>query len=324
MTIRYNSSHNWYLIDKSGNRLTDRVFDYAKWLRKDRICIRNGDRWGLYDLCADRILLDPQFEELREFDIDDVGIAMSDGKWGMLQPDGHRIGEWNLDYLGFMSCGLAIGQIGDKHGYVDACGNWQIPCVFRFAEPFFEERAVCSDGTGRWRYIDLTGAQVGKATYVKANSFSEGRAFVRAEDFSGLIDPDLRVICHLAFDKVFSFREGLATYCLDVESNRHGFIGRNGQVAFPLVVDESDVFSEGFCAVKMDGKWGAINHHGDLVIPAEFDQIGRCGNGLVPVERDGKSGYVTKDGQTAIPLQFDIALPFRDGAAAVAIAKQVD
>lgn len=81
----------------------------------------------------------------------------------------------------------------------------------------------------------------------------------------------------------------------------------------------ASVFSEGRCAVKLDGKWGYINVEGELVVPADYDEAYAFSEGMAVVGKNDTFEYIELDGKRAILQLFSKAHGFSEGLAAVAI-----
>lgn len=69
-------------------------------------------------------------------------------------------------------------------------------------------------------------------------------------------------------------------------------------------------YSQGFAAVKKDGKWGYINKSKKLIVPLKYDSADDYTNGYAVVGLKGKWGYVNSVGKEIVPIQYEEALPF--------------
>ena len=61
--------------------------------------------------------------------------------------------------------------------------------------------------------------------------------------------------------------------------------------------DFAGVFSEGFAAVKLNGKYGFIDKTGREVIPCKYDYTFKFSEGFAAVELNGKYGFIDKKGK---------------------------
>ena len=46
------------------------------------------------------------------------------------------------------------------------------------------------------------------------------------------------------------------------KGDKYGFVNKDGKLIIPLIYDEALTFSEGFVAVKQNGKWGYLDSTG--------------------------------------------------------------
>lgn len=71
--------------------------------------------------------------------------------------------------------------------------------------------------------------------------------------------------------------------------------------------EEVKSFSEGYAAVKKDGKWGYIDKTGTLRVPFKYDNAKEFYQGIAFVEEGIKKGYINQQGQyiSYNPCQYD-------------------
>ena len=123
-----------------------------------------------------------------------------------------------------------------------------------------------------------------------------------------------------AQEKLSSFR--------DKESKLYGFKNEKSEVVIKPEYQDITSFSEGFAAVKKDGKWGYINTKGEVIInfSAVIESLPRpFSEGLVAREvgRDEWKYYDT-NGKPAIDKVFSRAGDFKGGLAVVRRAYDYD
>lgn len=83
--------------------------------------------------------------------------------------------------------------------------------------------------------------------------------------------------------------------------------------------EEIDVFREGVCWVKANGKWGLINSHGETIIKPQYDDIREFNEGFGYFKKSGKWGLVDKSGNEVFEPIFSSILMIREGMALVKI-----
>ncbi|MBK9382312.1 MAG: WG repeat-containing protein [Chitinophagaceae bacterium] len=59
------------------------------------------------------------------------------------------------------------------------------------------------------------------------------------------------------------------------------------KIVVPFIFEESKDFSEGYAAVKKDGKWGFINTRNDMVIPFYYSDARFFKEGYAAVAKMG-------------------------------------
>gem|GEM_PF-5873477 len=74
-------------------------------------------------------------------------------------------------------------------------------------------------------------------------------------------------------------------------------------------------FSNGYAAIKKDGKCGAIDEKGNIVINPEYEELGSFADNLFPVKKDGKMGYIDLKGKPVISCKWNYCSSFSGGAA---------
>lgn len=100
------------------------------------------------------------------------------------------------------------------------------------------------------------------------------------------------------------------------EGAKYGYVSHILRLEIALLYENAMDFSEGFAAVKKDGKWGYINEKGVTAIPCDFDSCAAADamssdcafsfrNGLAPVSKNGKFGIINNKGETVVDFSFD-------------------
>ena len=88
---------------------------------------------------------------------------------------------------------------------------------------------------------------------------------------------------------------------------------------FRLKFDWVDDFTDGFAAVKLNGKWNYINTEGQFLSHEWFDSVGSFKKGFAMVELNGKYNFINTEGQLLSKWWVDCAYNFKAGFAAVSL-----
>lgn len=159
--------------------------------------------------------------------------------------DGKRIITFSHYNIAYSFKRTQLGKVlrdDDGYGFVDSLGNEIIPCQYRFATEFFNDRALVKNKAGLPLYgIDRDGKTVFKTKYIFGECFSGGMAFVTKdinEDVGGFIDTEGNLVIP-------------AKYGLWKDENQDCF--------FPL-------FSGGKAKVSCKGKNGYVDSEGIFTV----------------------------------------------------------
>ena len=238
-----------------------------------------------------------------------------DEKYGYIDTTGTEVIPCQYYYAASFSEGFACVKKGGKYGYIDTTGTEVVPCQYDDVK-VFSEGLACVEMDEKWGYVDTTGTEVIPCQYYDAASFSEGLAAVEKEKGGYWVYVDTTgtevIPCH--YYGVWSFSEGLARV---VKDGNLGYIDTKGTEVIPCQYYDAGSFSEGLARVEKDGKWGYIDTTGKVVIPCQYDDASDFSEGLARVEKDGKYGYIDITGKKVIPCQYDDVNVFSEGLARV-------
>ena len=211
---------------------------------------------------------------------------------------------------------------------------------------------------GRWGIAATGGTLIIPCIYEKISTFERDRAIVKTGNLIYAVDRDNNRIDvpneaisdfgNLADNRVPVFIEG-------------GWRRATGEFEIgSSVFERIGMFSGGYAAAKIDGKWGVIGMSNDWLIAADFDEVkldelGRCyaqgavfvrsgayvylfsngvfsenvyedarpfsDEGFAAVKQNGKWGFIDTSGVVVIPFSFDDALSFGQHLAAVKVGE---
>lgn len=238
-------------------------------------------------------------------------------------------------------------------GYADASGKLTIDYLFDDAGFFSEKLAPVrtpdrrNDNfelveTGKWGFIDRTGAFVIPAQFDGASEFLNGYAAIELDGKLGLVDRGGNLVVKPRFDRIGTFYDGLAAVG---SGEKYGYINLEDKIIIPLELEGAGHFNSGRARVKQNGEYKIVDTNGSVVEFSGFDfvqpfrdgfalackeiKLGKpfhCGivdpkgtvvtkpssylrkefsEGLSPVNIDGNLGYVDKTGEVVIEPIFE-------------------
>ena len=257
-------------IDKAADIVIPVIFDYP--IEKgQRPWIEPHSRW----------------DRITDGFSDGFAAVMLDSKWGLINKQGEIVVQPEFDLLGAPSEGLAPFQLDNVWGFVNTSGQVVI-------QPKFQSigRKMSDE------YI-----------------FSEGRALIVFNDKFGYIDPSGSIAIEPIFEDAGAFSEGLAF--VEADNHKYGYIDASGDIVVDPVFDYASSFSEGVAAVKVGSEAGYIDSSGQFIIEPRFNNALSFSEGLAPIQMNDLWGYIDIMGNIAVAPQFSIANGFLEGVARV-------
>jgi len=234
----------------------------------------------------------------------------------------YEINRVGYDFAADIHGGAAIVQRDGAWGMVYADGSLMIPCMYEQISTFYSDRAIVS-----------------KNSEIFAVDINNNRLALLHEN---------------AVDFGLGFAEN--RFPLFVEGAWRRTTG--DFIIGTAQFEEIGMYSQGYAAAKVNGRWGVIDKDMNWLIPAEHDDIirdefGRCyaqgavfikkgasvylyidgkqttsvydnakpfsNEGFAAVERNGKWGFIDNQGIVMIDFVFDDALSFGQHLAAVRV-----
>jgi len=216
------------------------------------------------------------------------------------------------------------------------------------------EQTIQVQNEGKWGIAGADGLIIIPCEYDKVSTFNKDRVVVRKEGITYAVDKSNNRIAvmreknydfgNLAENRIaFLFEDGWRRATGEFESGSNRF-------------EEIGMYSQGFAAAKVNGKWGVIDLFDKWLIPAEYDgiltdELGRCyaqgalfvqngdyiylfsngsfiteayedahpfsNEGYAAVKKNGKWGFIDRNGDEIIAYIYDDALSFGQHLAAV-------
>lgn len=224
--------------------------------------------------------------------------------WGGLSADGHQL---------FSCVHDSLLQIADNHivvgfkkafGIIDFEGNWVVtpgphPLKLIDDELYFEY-----DGA-----TTFLRAIPGRLIYFSDNPLSyHSGAIVEQLPAGGLwMITREGVIAGRSeqpegTEEIMSASEGYRAVRRD---GKYGFIDEQGRLRIANRYEAVAAFNEGLAAIRIQGRWGFIDRQERIAVQPIYEEVQPFNNGIAIVTRDGLSGAVDKSGKIILPLRYD-------------------
>lgn len=198
-----------------------------------------------------------------------------------------------FDSLTLLSNGSYKFKLNDKYGLIDNIGRIILPNKYHAIGKFVDNLACArvdvksadsNKETNLYGYIDLQGNEVLPVEYeFIGKRFNRRTVVMKGGEWClfGIDDHKLTAfpgVAHLGpcvSDDMCKINLG-GKY--DKGNNRvtgglWGYCSVDGKTVIEAVYESACGFSEGFAAVKKDGKWGFINTSGEVVVPCNYDEV---------------------------------------------------
>ena len=164
-------------------------------------------------------------------------------------------------------------------------------------------------------YMNKLGETVIPAIYDYADDFSEGKAYVRSNDFQGFIDTTGKRLfqCKQSPTDMF-FSDGLVLI-IDDDAGKYIFYNSEGKIALEIPTDKYfrlHGFNDGLAYYeKINNETGEIGEKGfidksgkEVLVLSEYYMVNDFSEGLASVSKDGEMyGFINTKGDLVIPCK---------------------
>ena len=267
----------------------------------------------------------------------------------------YRMGYSNFDEV-TQATGGAIGvRRGDFWGIASSSGSLFIPCDYDKVSTYSSGRAVVKKGgviyavdnsnnrlalhkdnatdfgnlsndriplleDGKW-YLGNGQLLRGATAFDELGMYSEGYAAARNGGKWGVIDLAAGWLIPCEYDGIImdALGRAYARGAVFVKQGSSVILFIDGASTGQEFQDARPFSSEGYAAVKKNGKWGFIDITGEVKIDYQFDDALSFGQHLAAVKQGELWGYISVAGKVVIEPEFLEARSFYGGSAPVMI-----
>src|SRR5690606_13528066 len=120
-------------------------------------------------------------------------------------------------------------------------------------------------------------------------------------DMKGVI-ANRQVIPQETYEKIFEESEG---YRAIKRNGRYGFIDSRGRLRIANRYEEVQKFSDGFTAIKILNKWGFINQQDNISVQPIYDEVWPFKRGYALVRQKDFFGLIDQSGKQVLPARYD-------------------
>ena len=107
-------------------------------------------------------------------------------------------------------------------------------------------------------------------------------------------------------EKIFPESEG---YRAIKKDGRFGFVDSRLRLRIANRYEDVKPFKEGLAAAKILGKWGFINKEDNIAVQPVYDEVFAFSNGVAVVKKNGMFGLIDKKGKIILPVRYESLIP---------------
>ncbi|MEM1054395.1 MAG: WG repeat-containing protein [Bacteroidota bacterium] len=318
----------WGYVDRDGREVVPPRFAYGQPFSDGFAAVRDGEVWGYVDATG-AIALESQYAEAAPFS---EGLA-----WVVLPEPSSVTGTDGFTYVestqpAFIRPDGSVAFRADHRGlagYVlvgDGLFDTGTDLVQDGIRPprFSEGLVALSDPqTGQWGFRDATGAWVIEPTWLFADAFENGQAWVQEDRALSVWPGSGPNQMLLSRDGTVKRFEGFQSFDSRFEGSlakisfglRQGYIDREGQTVIEPRFWNAGPFEDGIAVARLDGQPVAIDTEGQVLFQTPGRYLFPFSEGLAAFDDDGRWGLVRASGEIAVEPQFGRLSSVRDGLA---------
>ncbi len=327
------------LTNNSFTPLHENYFSTLRSFQKGKAVFKISDKAGLINRDG-KIMLDGRFNELI-MDQHYLRARLNTGyknRWMILDSTGNNLTEKPYEFIGPFNGKIFPVRNRNYWGAVNALGKEIVACVHdsliqqtdnyivvRFKGKYgiinLHENWIITPQPNTLRLLDdaYYFEFAGKTTFLKSLTgkiiyFSDNRLEYKSNhvlehlssgafwmiDMNGIIID--RSYHPQNVEKIFHESEGYRAIRKD---GKYGFIDDQGRLRIANRYDDARRFSNGLAAIKIRSKWGFIDDQERLVVQPVFDQVERFNNGYAIVSQNNFFGLIDKSGKLILPCRYD-------------------
>lgn len=323
-------------VVKKGEFIIQMEYALIKYRGKKVYSIWLNNKVGIIDFDK-KIKIEPNFDNITEFDKSGLSIASINRKLGFV----NNLGEWIIypqftNVKPFDSNNISIVSSGELYGLVDKNGNWIVQPCFNSCESFKKQYLVKKD-TKKY-LIDKNGdfiKEVQKFDLI-LNFDENGLALYPENNLYGLINKSNKIIVEakyqflvFLFDNYYCFYENnklgilsiIGEVIVEPEYLCHSWHAINDKKIQLSKADEHFIFDfDKKCLIKLDGvplgsfrknelvvarnkfdKYGVLNTSGEWIVKPIYDRLeNQDENGYFKAYIDNRYGWIDVNGNWVI------------------------
>lgn len=240
------TNNKWGFIDKSDKFVIQPQFDGAKTFREDIAAVKIGNKWGFINKSG-KIVIKPIYDDVLYYN-NGVAPVRTDKIWDLIDRKGKSVKKV-LNSPEYFNENDVFGQYRDYH--CNPIDKWHV--IFYFVR--FNDVEEYIDHS----YLDEVNSKCKNTN--KLEGFY-ARSKLKTKEYRGYSEINGGYYEGYGYSEGYDLLVHGGGYVNDDNKdwyNTSGFIDKNKRWVVPPIFEDAEDFSEGYAAVKLNGKWGYIS-----------------------------------------------------------------
>lgn len=264
-------------------------FSFHKSLKKNCIWIKQGAKWGLYNVSTLSYIIPPTYDEIKGYyhfsgTTGDLVIVKFNNKYGLYNSSGECILKCCYDEIRY------IGDYGDDVLFIKngKCGllycNGITTNITQCIYDLHSEWSYLCENTYKVRLGDrytliYKGKVVSNLLFedIKSTFFKSDMIQTKNDGKLGLVQNNGKIILECLFDKIDKYDVGTNELIIVMNNGKYGLFSCDGKTILPTLCDEIEKILYGgddyVILFKINEKFGMILPNGDILLDAIYDNI---------------------------------------------------
>jgi hypothetical protein len=288
-------------IHVSGKQLLPAVFD-STYVDSLFLYAKNSKGWLLYDHKGS-LLSERGYTLFKKGN--GVVYVQKNNFWGAVQKSGREQIACVYDSIFENSDQQFVVSFKGKIGIISSTENWLVAPQSHTLHLVNEERYIAKDGnlTILKDFNHKTLYFTNNELVIDDNYFIENTSF--GERWQVTLNGLITKIQQRPSIEATIIREESEGYRAIKKDGKWGFIDSQGRLRIANRYDGVKSFTEGLGAFSILRKWGFLNHDDKIIIQPSYEDVTVFKNGISIVKQKGKYGLLQKNGKLVLPCRYD-------------------
>lgn len=193
-----------------------------------------------------------------------------------------------------------ISKSNGKYGLLAHDGRETVaPFYSNLFTPIKGSEVFAADNSGKWGFIDISGATVIPFKYEGATAFFDGKGYVKENGFYGVIDSNGKYIVKNRWHNILPATVAGSDHIWVKQSDTSKWqclkISTDA-ICFKGSYDGATTFDEkGRAFIKEGSKFGAVTTQGDIMLPLRFSDYKRATLAMKHLDSEGKTSMTDNE-----------------------------